>query len=401
MKSFKTVRCFLKIILIAVFLLLALPNKAITAQSISLLNGETVYALYSKYGGERNLESFRTSFMLHGIRLKNSSKNSVTVKSCSVTSFAKNRPVEKIFYDSKRLSNEARHGKKLAADKTSLSAKKSFFKGPFANNARLAAFESLLISNQYFDIYSALKPDSITIECDTESGKTRSSFRLLEYNTKNRYIVPMKGQIGIFGGPHDIWGHRIYPDGEFAFDLIVLHNSNSPFKRDPFNLEDHHCYGWNILAPAEGKIVDVLDGLPDNSIPYDRKLVSRHFERFGKVFSNEHIRGGNRIIIKHNNSEFSKLSHLRANSIKVKKGDHVKQGDKIAACGNSGTGSSFPHLHFQLMDSPDPAIARGLPVRFENVENRIFFDDAVSKMEIPDYFRKVLRYSGITIIKTK
>jgi hypothetical protein len=43
---------------------------------------------------------------------------------------------------------------------------------------------------------------------------------------------------------------------------------------------------------------------------------------------------------------------LKPGSIKVKAGAQVKEGEIIAMCGNSGR-SPYPHLHFQLQETPD------------------------------------------------
>lgn len=48
---------------------------------------------------------------------------------------------------------------------------------------------------------------------------------------------------------------------------------------------------------------------------------------------------------------YTKLSHLRKGSIKVAKGEYVKKGMMLAACGNSGR-SPEPHLHFQVQSTP-------------------------------------------------
>ena len=69
----------------------------------------------------------------------------------------------------------------------------------------------------------------------------------------------------------------------------------------------------------------------------------------GKV--NQAQNWGNSIVIKHAEGLYSKMSHLRKQSFKVKTGDYVKQGDIIAACGNSGR-SPEPHLHFQVQSTP-------------------------------------------------
>ena len=60
---------------------------------------------------------------------------------------------------------------------------------------------------------------------------------------------------------------------------------------------------------------------------------------------------GNTVIIRHNNFLFSSLSHLNKNSVAVKPGDKVSQGDLLGKCGNSGR-SPYPHLHFQLQQMP-------------------------------------------------
>lgn len=60
---------------------------------------------------------------------------------------------------------------------------------------------------------------------------------------------------------------------------------------------------------------------------------------------------------------YAVLAHLRRGSLRVGVGDHVVEGQQLGECGNSGN-SSDPHLHFHLMDSAEPANARGVPFRW-------------------------------------
>jgi murein DD-endopeptidase MepM/ murein hydrolase activator NlpD len=59
------------------------------------------------------------------------------------------------------------------------------------------------------------------------------------------------------------------------------------------------------------------------------------------------------------------MAHLRAGSIRVGVGDAVAVGQQLASCGNSGN-STQPHLHIQVMDSPELLNARGVPMVFRN-----------------------------------
>ncbi len=85
---------------------------------------------------------------------------------------------------------------------------------------------------------------------------------------------------------------------------------------------------------------------------------------------------GNHVVLDLGNGTYAAYAHLRRGSLTVREGDRVRAGQLIARCGNSGN-SSEPHLHFQLMDGPDPDTARGLPFRWHGIgvpRNREVFE---------------------------
>nr|WP_255496149.1 M23 family metallopeptidase [Mucilaginibacter sp. FT3.2] len=99
--------------------------------------------------------------------------------------------------------------------------------------------------------------------------------------------------------------------------------------------ENFYCFNKPVLACGDGVVELVVNHLEDNPI--------------GKENLKENW--GNTVVIKHAIGLYSKVSHLKKNSAKVKPGDIVKQGDLLALCGNSGR-SPEPHLHFQLQATP-------------------------------------------------
>lgn len=62
--------------------------------------------------------------------------------------------------------------------------------------------------------------------------------------------------------------------------------------------------------------------------------------------------GGNYVILKCGDI-FPLYAHLQNGSVLVRPGDTVRSGDVLGKVGNSGA-SLQPHLHFQVMDTPDP-----------------------------------------------
>ena len=129
--------------------------------------------------------------------------------------------------------------------------------------------------------------------------------------------------------------HTHKGEWKHAWDFVITGNNGSQFRNEGDNLIDYFCYNKPVVAPADGIIEYVTDGVPDNII--------------GQANIRENW--GNTIVIKHGDYLFSSLSHLVPDSITVKEGEKVREGDIIARCGNSGR-SPYPHLHFQLQSTP-------------------------------------------------
>lgn len=154
----------------------------------------------------------------------------------------------------------------------------------------------------------------------------------LERFKKDTFIhihLPFYGEWMVSQGHSGSITHK--EDWRYAWDFVVTNEHQKTFKLPGKNLTDFYCYALPVLAPADGYVTTVEDGIEDNAI--------------GDV--NLEHNWGNTIIIKHGEFLYSKLSHLKPGSIKVKAGDSVKRGETIALCGNSGR-SPEPHIHFQL-----------------------------------------------------
>lgn len=120
-----------------------------------------------------------------------------------------------------------------------------------------------------------------------------------------------------------------------AWDFVITDETGEQFKGKGDFTNEYYCYEKDVIAPADGEIEQIIDGIEDNII--------------GDI--NLENNWGNSVVIRHNNMLFSQVSHLKKNSIKVKPGEKVKKGNLIAKVGNSGR-SPYPHLHFQFQSAP-------------------------------------------------
>lgn len=156
--------------------------------------------------------------------------------------------------------------------------------------------------------------------------------RLLNINSL-RLQLPFIGKWMVSQGYDGSITHK--GDWSKALDFIIVDHELKTYDKFGLNPENFYCYGKPVLAPADGYVEHIEDFIVDNEI--------------GKI--NQKQNWGNSIVIKHAEGLYTKLSHLRKDSFKVKIGDHVRQGDIVAACGNSGR-SPEPHLHFQVQTAP-------------------------------------------------
>ena len=120
-----------------------------------------------------------------------------------------------------------------------------------------------------------------------------------------------------------------------ALDFVIKDEDGQTYKYPGTRPEHFYCFNKPVLACADGTIEEVVAHIEDNEI--------------GDV--NTVDNWGNSIVIKHVTGLYSKVSHLKKDSVKVKTGDFVKQGDLLAMCGNSGR-SPEPHMHFQVQATP-------------------------------------------------
>jgi hypothetical protein len=164
----------------------------------------------------------------------------------------------------------------------------------------------------------------------------------------------------------DLWGER------YAIDFLAVDDRGRTASRRDWRTflateppERYLAFGRPLLAPADGVVVGAHDGEIDHVgrrsqlalVPYALGQAARVRLGFRAIAGN-HL-----IIALRGTGAFVALVHLRAGSLRVAVGDTVTTGQRIGDCGNSGN-STQPHVHLQVMDSADPAVAQGVPMAF-------------------------------------
>lgn len=158
-----------------------------------------------------------------------------------------------------------------------------------------------------------------------------------KHRFKQKYYInirlPFFGDWVITQGHNGKYTHK--GAWRYAWDFEIKNQDDKTYKDSGNYREDYFCYNKWIIAPASGYVVEIIDGIEDNTI--GQRNLKQNW--------------GNTIVLKHAEGLYSKLSHLKPQSVEIKKGDYVKQGQNLAKCGNSGN-SPYPHLHFQFQATP-------------------------------------------------
>ncbi|CAM5430537.1 MULTISPECIES: M23 family metallopeptidase [Streptomyces] len=128
------------------------------------------------------------------------------------------------------------------------------------------------------------------------------------------------------------------------------------------------AFGAPLLAVADATVVRASDGERDHlsrtSLP--ALLYLMLIEGNVRSIIGVHRIIGNHVVLDLGDSTYAVYAHLQRGSLRVRPGDRVRAGQRLGRVGNSGN-TTEPHLHFHLMDGPDPDSARGVPFTWRGV----------------------------------
>jgi len=194
---------------------------------------------------------------------------------------------------------------------------------------------------------------------------------VVEFPLRGEWLAQNTPATGIPSHGTDLLGQR------YAFDLLrvdrrpgVNIHPGGRLRSMLLGVRTRDCYGWGqpVHAALDGEVVVAADGVAERDwIHPVRELAAVLWT----ALTFDPSRGfasvaGNHVIIRGGDT-FAAYAHLVPGSLAVHAGQSVRVGDVIGRVGHGGN-STAPHLHFQLMDGPDPVTAAGLPCSFRAYE---------------------------------
>ncbi|MFF7388480.1 M23 family metallopeptidase [Streptomyces scabiei] len=161
---------------------------------------------------------------------------------------------------------------------------------------------------------------------------------------------------------------RFYVPQRFAIDWYRVGEQGQTWEGDPARLTSYLSYRQPVVASAGGRVVEVQDGLPDQTPP-----VTPPTPPIEDTV-------GNHVTVEVAPGRYLLYAHLTPGSLRVREGDRVEPGQVLGLIGNSGN-STTPHLHFQVMTTAEFFPTDSPPFTFRQfrvvgqVEPRIWDDN--------------------------
>jgi hypothetical protein len=146
------------------------------------------------------------------------------------------------------------------------------------------------------------------------------------------------------GGNWSVNHHAFIPYQRYALDIVQV--GALGFRAagmSPVTLEEYRIFGAEILAPCDGEVLAVENGLP-NQKPLDPDT--------------SHLPGNHVVLVCRGDSVV--LAHMQPGSVTVRVGEPVKVGQLLGRVGNSGS-TMEPHLHVHAVRGSQ-ADGRGIAV---------------------------------------
>ncbi len=199
---------------------------------------------------------------------------------------------------------------------------------PFAVIVIMVIYTMQFATQHYF-----LKVIHQTYSPETNLYAYQNTSERFEGTTYFQLALPYLGEWTISQGHDGDLTH--IGDWKHAWDFVIKDIEGDTFNNWGTKVEHFYCYNLPVMASAAGYVVEIVDNITDNEI--------------GSVDLDNNW--GNTIIIKHAEHLYTKISHLKEKSFRVKVGDYVKKGQLLAYLGNSGR-SPEPHIHYQVQATP-------------------------------------------------
>ena len=322
-----------------------------------------------------DIKRLESNFFLRAVRIRNNSENTIRLIQYEFDIIINNNCVKTIIYN-ERMIKEKSEDVEQTLERLDNPDTAKLFMGVEEFWKKEMFFSNILEPNsetgfrlEHFTHLDLNPVDQLVLTVtyieEEEEKKEVCTIPLAQYKNENQYIFPLKGAwiaINTFDNPYE---HRRMHSQEFGFDLGQL-DENIVFIPPKGNKNEFFCfYGKEVIAIADGEVVDTFNKIPENpsaGVLLSEEKMREIFEQFGY----KPLVSGNFVVVEHSGNEHSFYAHLIPDSVCVKKGEKVKQGQVLGLLGNSGN-SSAPHLHFQLMQGPDMLTARGLPCYFTNI----------------------------------
>lgn len=147
---------------------------------------------------------------------------------------------------------------------------------------------------------------------------------------------------------------RFWLAQRFAIDWEQIDDQGRIFVGDRRDVNSYHIYGKPVLAVADGKVMVVRDGIP-NQIPQDPEPITDLADA-----------DGNHILQDIGNGAYVLYAHMQPGSVRsrVKEGAMLRKGQVIGLVGNTGN-TTEPHLHLHVVSRASTLLANGIPYVFE------------------------------------